>query len=131
MPDGNSGGSDELLERVKSIQDDVNDMQGDLRVLSTLNKGLNREALVNLIHDSFGRSKNKKLTWYFADGSRTVPEIARAAEIPERSARWAGNELNKAGWLVEAEQDDPVIYRKADVCTGLGIESTLEEELDL
>lgn len=127
-----TGDPDELLERVKSIQDDVNDMQGDLRVLSTLNKGLNRDALENLIHDSFGRSKNKKLTWYFADGSRTISEIADAADIPRGSVEWAVRELNKAGWLVKHEQEDgKAIYEKADVCTGLGIESTLEKELGL
>lgn len=126
------GDLDKILERLKRVEDDVNDMQGDVRVLATLNKGLNRKELVNLIHDFFGRSTRKKLAWYHADEPRTVPEIARVAGIPERSARWAVSKLSKAGWLDEHERDDgELVYEKANVCTNLGIESTLEEELDL
>lgn len=128
MPDENS---DEVLERLRSIQDDVNDIQGDVRVLSTLNKGLNLGKLQDLIHESFGSSKNKKLTWYYADGSRTNQEIAEAAGIPKGSVDWAVRELNKSGWLVNHEKDGNVIYDKSEVCTNIGIESDLEKELEL
>lgn len=126
MPDEN-----ELLKRLKSIQDDVNDMQGDLRVLSTLNKELNRDELLNLIQESFGKSKNKKLTWYYADGTRTIGEIAEAAQIPDGSVMWAVRELQKSGWLVKHERDGNAIYKKSEVSTGLGLESVFAQEYDL
>lgn len=128
MPDENS---DEILERLQSIQDDVNDIQGDVRVMSTLNKGLNLKELRDLIHESFGQSTNKKLVWYFADGSRTIREIADVAEISRGSADWAVSELNKSGWLIKYERDGNVIYDKSEVCTNIGIERDLERELDL
>lgn len=128
MPNNNS---DEILERLKGIQDDVNDMQGDVRVLSTLNKGLNLEKLQDLIHESFGTSTNKKLVWYYADGSRTIQEIADTADISRGSVDWAVRELNKSGWLVSHERNGNVIYDKSEVSTNIGIESDLESELNL
>lgn len=122
---------DEVLERLKSIQDDVNDIQGDVRVLSTLNKGLNLEELQNLIHDSFGSSKNKKLVWYYANGTRTISEIADVADISRGSVDWAVNELNKSGWLVKHDKGNNVYYDKSEVSTNIGIEEELEKELDL
>lgn len=128
MPNDNP---DEVLERLKSIQDDVNDIQGDVRVLSTLNKGLNLQELQDLVHESFGTSKNKKLVWYYANGSRTIQEIADVADISRGSVDWAVRELNKSGWLVNHERDGNVIYDKSEVSTNIGIESDIEKELDL
>lgn len=128
MADNNQ---DEIMERLQAIQDDVNDIQGDVRVLSTLNKGLNRAELKNLIHDSLGNSKNKKLVWYYADGRRTNQEIAETADIPKGSVDWAVSELNKSGWLVKNERGNKVIYDKSEVCTNIGIEGEIEKDLDL
>lgn len=122
---------EELLERVKRIEDDVSDMQGDVNVLATLNKGLNRKELIDLIHDSFGTSDNKKLTWYYANGSLSNEEIAEAADIPKGSVDWAVRELDKSGWLSRHEEDGKVTYSKTNVSKNLGIESTLEDELDI
>lgn len=122
---------EEIDKKLDRIQDNVNDIQGDVRVLSTLNKGLNREELLNLIHEHFGNSDSKKLTWYYANGSRTIEEISEEADIAKGSVQWAVRELNKGGWLVRNEQNGNAIYDKAEVCTNLGIERELEKELDL
>lgn len=122
---------DEIERRLENIQDDVNDIQGDVRVLSTLNKELSRDELVDLIHSSLGDSKSKKLTWYYADGSRTIQEIADAAEMSRGSIDWALRELNKSGWVVKHESGGNTIYDKAEVSTNLGIERDIEDEFDL
>jgi predicted transcriptional regulator len=120
----------DVKEQLNNIQDDVNDIQGDVRVMSTLNKEFNRDKLVNRIHASLGTSKNKKLTWYYANGERTIQEIADEADIARGSVDWAVRELNKSGWLVEHKRNNNTIYAKAEVCQNLGIESDLKNELD-
>ena len=120
----------DVKDQLNNIQDDVNDIQGDVRVMSTLNKEFNRNKLVDRIHDSFGTSKNKKLTWYYANGERTIQKIADEADIARGSVDWAVHELNKSGWLVEHKRNNNAIYAKAEVCQNLGIESDLEDELD-
>jgi predicted transcriptional regulator len=119
----------EIKEQLNNIQDDVNDIQGDVRVMSTLNKELNDEELVNRIHDSFGSSDRKKITWYYANNERTIQEIADEAGIPRGSVDWAVRELNKSGWLVEHHRNGNTIYAKAEVSKNLGVEGDLEDEL--
>lgn len=120
----------DIKDQLNNIQDDVNDIQGDVRVMSTLNKEFNRSELINRIHDSFGDSESKKLTWYYANDQRTIPEIAEVADIPEGSVGWAVRELNKSGWLVKHQRDNGTIYAKAEVSQNLDIEGDLEDELD-
>ena len=120
----------DVKEQLNNIQDDVNDIQGDVRVMSTLNKEFNREELIDRIHASFGTSENKKLTWYYANGERTIQEIADEADIARGSVDWAVRELNKSGWLVEHKDDNNTIYAKAEVCINLGIKGDLEDELE-
>jgi predicted transcriptional regulator len=119
----------EIKEQLNNIQDDVNDIQGDVRVMSTLNKELNDEELVNRIHGSFGSSDRKKITWYYANNERTIQEIADEAGIPRGSVDWAVRELNKSGWLVEHHRNGNTIYAKAEVSKNLGVEGDLEDEL--
>jgi DNA-binding transcriptional ArsR family regulator len=121
----------DIERRLESIQDDVNDIQGDVRVLSTLNKELSRDELVDLIRSSLGDSKSKKLTWYYASGSRTIQEIADASDLSRGSIDWALGELNKSGWVVKHESEGNTIYDKAEVSTNLGIEQEIEDEFDL
>lgn len=120
----------ELNRKVDLMQHDINDIQGDVNILSTLNKERHREDLINLIQGKFGRSKNKPIVWYHANGQRAPEELAEAADIPIGSVYQCVSDLNREGVLNKEEKDGTVYYDKAEITRNIGLKKDLEKHFD-
>jgi hypothetical protein len=90
----------ELNRKVDNMQRDINDIQGDVNILSTLNKERHRGDLINLIEGKFGRSDNKRRVWYYANGERDPEGLSDAADIPIGSVYQCVSDLNREGLLI-------------------------------
>lgn len=120
----------ELNRKVDNMQRDINDIQGDVNILSTLNKERHRNDLINLIEGKFGRSNNKRRVWYYANGERDPEDLSDAADIPMGSVYQCVSDLNREGLLIKDERDGKVYYDKAEITVDIGLESRLEDEID-
>jgi len=120
----------ELNQKVDSMQRDINDIQGDVNILSTLNKERHREDLMNLIQGKFGRSDNKRRVWYHANGKRNPEDLSDAADIPIGSVYQCVSDLNREGLLIKDERNGTVYYDKAEITVDIGLERHLENEID-
>lgn len=120
----------ELNRKVDSMQRDINDIQGDVNILSTLNKERHRDDLINLIEGKLGRSDNKRLCWYFANGERNPEDLSEAADIPIGSVYQCVSDLNRAGLLIKNERNGTVYYEKAEITRDVGLENRIEERFD-
>lgn len=120
----------ELNRKVDNMQRDINDIQGDVNILSTLNKERHRDHLMNLIEGKFGRSDNKRRVWYYANGKRDPDGLSDAAGIPIGSVYQCVSDLNREGLLIKDERDASVYYDKAEITVDIGLESRLEDEID-
>ncbi|GAB3679656.1 hypothetical protein GCM10028857_01330 [Salinarchaeum chitinilyticum] len=120
----------ELNQKVDNLQRDINDIQGDVNILSTLNKERHRDDLMNLIEGKLGKSTNKRLCWYYADGSLDPEGLAEEADIPIGSVYQCVSDLNREGLLIKNERNGTVYYDKAEISVDIGLESRLEDELD-
>lgn len=121
---------DEIGERLDNIQRDINDIQGDVNILSTLNKERHRDDLINLIEGKFGRSDNKRRVWYYADGSLDPEELAETADVPVNSVYGCVADLNREGVLIKSERNGTVYYDKAEISIDIGLENRIEERID-
>jgi hypothetical protein len=119
----------ELNQKVDNMQRDINDIQGDVNILSTLNKERHRDDLINLIEGKFGRSDNKRRVWYYANGEREPEDISDEADVPIGSVYQCVSDLNREGLLIKDEQDGTVYYDKAEITVDVGLENRLEEEI--
>lgn len=128
MPDGDR--LDDINRKLERIQDDVNDIQGDVRILSTLNKELNKGELKSEVYTKFGGSTAKKKIWYYADGEQSVTELHELTGVAYATVSRYCNQMNKAGILVEHDSGSATYYKKAEVTEDIGIEQELEEEID-
>lgn len=120
----------ELNRKVDNMQRDINDIQGDVNILSTLNKERHRDDLINLIEGKFGRSDNKRRVWYYANGERDPEGLSDAADIPIGSVYQCVSDLNREGLLIKDERDGTVYYDKAEITVDIGLESRLEDQID-
>lgn len=120
----------ELNQKADSMQQDINDIQGDVNILSTLNKEIHRDKLINLIEGKFGTSDAKRLVWYFANGERSPQEIVEMVDMGRSSVYWALNQLNREGLVNKTEVDNTEYYDKAEITLDLGFEQRIEEEFD-
>lgn len=120
----------ELNRKVDNMQRDINDIQGDVNILSTLNKERHRDDLINLVEGKFGRSDNKRCVWYYANGERDPDGISEAADIPIGSVYQCVSDLNREGLLIKDKRDGVVYYDKAEITVDIGLESRLEDEID-
>lgn len=120
----------ELNRKVENVQRDINDIQGDVNILSTLNKERHRDDLMNLIEGKFGRSDNKRRVWYYANGERDPDRLSEAADIPIGSVYQCVSDLNREGLLIKDEQNGTVYYDKAEITVDIGLESRLEGEIE-
>lgn len=121
---------DKIDQKLDLIRDDVNDIQGDVRVMSTLNKELNKEELKAEVYTKFGQSTAKRKIWYYADGTNSVSELAGLADIADATASRNCTKMSKSGILVEHDRGSSTYYKRAEVTEGIGIEQELEEEFD-
>ncbi|WP_049897044.1 MULTISPECIES: hypothetical protein [unclassified Haloferax] len=120
----------ELNRKVDNMQRDINDIQGDVNILSTLNKERHRDDLINLIEGKFGRSDNKRRVWYYANGERNPESLSDAADIPIGSVYQCVSDMNREGLLLKDERDGTVYYGKSEITLDIGLESRLEDEID-
>jgi len=120
----------ELNRKVDNLQRDINDIQGDVNILSTLNKERHREDLINLIEGKFGRSTNKRLCWYYADGTTDTEDLAELVGTSQSTIRNNVSDLTQSGLLNKRSRNGTVHYGKAEITTDIGLESDLEEKLE-
>ena len=120
----------ELNRKMNDMQRDINDIQGDVNILSTLNKERHRDDLINLIEGKFGRSDNKRLTWYYANGERDPQDLADVADIPLGSVYQCVSDLNREGLLIKNERDGTVYYEKAEISLDIGLENKIEDRFE-
>jgi Fic family protein len=122
---------DKMNRKLDSIQRDVNDIQGDVRMQAKLHKDLNREELKNQIYNSFGGSTAKRKIWYYANGERTASEIAELANVAFATASRNATKLAESGVLDRLKEGNTTYYQRAEITKGLGIARDLENDLDL
>ena len=120
----------ELNQKADDMQSDINDIQGDVNILSTLNKEIHRDKLIDLIKGKFGRSDYKRLCWYYADGSVGVAELAELIDTSESTIRNYVSEMNREGLLRREENDDGVNYNKTEISVDIGLEQEIAEGFD-
>jgi len=120
----------ELNRKVDNMQRDINDIQGDVNILSTLNKERHRDDLINLIEGKFGRSTNKRRVWYYSNGERDPEDLSEEADIPIGSVYQCVSDLNREGLLIKNERDGTVFYEKAEISVDIGLEDRLEDNIE-
>lgn len=120
----------DLNRKVDNMQQDINDIQGDVNIISTLNKELNRSELIDLIEAKFGGSDYRRLIWYHADGNKTTGDFSDILDASKSTVRNYLSELNSSGLIIKRGDGRPVRYDKAEITQGLGLKSEIEDELD-
>lgn len=122
---------EKIDRKLDSIQHDVNDIQGDVRVLSTLNKETNKPELRAQIHDKFGDSDARRKIWLVATSEKQVGELAEDADIPVGTVRRYASEMAEVGLLDRFKDGHETYYSRNEVTEGIGIEVEIHEDLDI
>lgn len=121
----------EMNKKLDSLQRDVNDIQGDVRMQTKIHRDTNRGEIKNQIHESFGESEAKRLIWYHADGKSTASELAETIDMAPATVSRNATDLAESGVIDRVKDGNNVYYQRAEITEGLGIEGEVAEELDL
>lgn len=118
----------DLWTSVRELNDKVDKVRGHVNVLATMNKELNREALVKTLQKKIGTSLANQRLWYYADKPRTIAELQRLGGIPEGSMNKTLSRLHGKGILDKNELSNPVRYYRDEVTQDLGLEKWVEAQ---
>lgn len=119
----------DIEKKLNQMDAKLDSIQGDVNILSTLNKETRKEEVKDLLNSKFGRSKNKRKVWLAADGEKTLEEIQEDIGIPMGSVHSAAADLNDQGLLRKRERDGMTIYWKAEISTDIGLEEDVQDYL--
>lgn len=121
--------NDQLL---REMDNKLNDIQGDVNILSTLNKELNKDELAKLIMRKFGSAPKQKLIWYHTDEeTSTIQQLANKLDISESSVQNHVSSLTDKGLLRRKKKGRKSFYSKSEITMGIGIKGKIEEEEDI
>lgn len=118
---------EDIWEKLQEMDNKLDLMQGDLNTQATVMKEDNKEQLMSLAKRKFGRSKNKRIIWYYADEKRTVEEIADLSPISESAIYNKTAEMCEQGLIFRTEDGDITRYKRQETTEGIGLEEHVED----
>lgn len=129
MSDGDK--LEKIDRKLDSIQRDVNDIQGDMRMQTNMLKETSKGDLKNRIRDVFGSSDRRRLIWYVAEEFMSVDDLVEATEIPRGTVTRYAPEMAESGVLDRYKDGQDAYYKRNEITVGIGMEEEVEEDLGL
>lgn len=121
----------EIMQKLQKMDGKLNEIQGDVNILSTLNKEKDKELLKNLIRRKFGQSDRKRLIWCHCNGEVQIEELVEKTEIRKSNLSPLTSEMSRQGLLVKEEKVEGIFCKKAEITKRIGLESEICKDLDL
>lgn len=119
-----------VWRKLQEMDDKLDNIQGDTNVQSQILKEDNRDLMVQLFKQKFGRSKNRRRVWYHADERRTADSLVEATGLSLSQIRNLTSEMTELALLNKAERGDRTVYYRNESTEGIGLESHIEEYVD-
>lgn len=120
----------DIWEKLQEMDNKLDLIQGDVNTQATVMKEDNKEQLVSLAKRKFGRSKNKRIIWYYANKKRTVEEIADLSPITKSAIYNQTAEMCEKGLIFRIEDGDTTRYKRQETTEGIGLEEHVEDYVD-
>jgi len=122
--------NEDIWEKLQEMDNKLDLIQGDVNTQATVMKEDNKEQLVSLAKRKFGRSKNKRTIWYYADEKRTVEEIADLAPISKSAIYNQTAEMCEQGLIFRIKDGDITGYKRQETTEEIGLEEHVEDYVD-
>jgi len=122
---------EKIDDKLDSIQRDVNDMQGDVRIQTTMLKETSKSNLKNRIRNVFGSSDRKRQIWYVVKDFMSIEEIIDETDFPQGTVTRYTREMAESGVLDRRKNGNERYYRRNEITEGIGMEQEVEEDIGL
>jgi len=121
---------EDIWKKLQEMDNKLDLIQGDVNTQATVMKEDNKEQLMNLAKRKFGRSKNKRIIWHYADKKRNVGEISDVSSLSESSIYNKITEMCEQGLIFKIEDGDITRYKRQETTEGIGLEEHVEDYVD-
>jgi len=121
---------EDIWRKLQEMDNKLDLIQGDVNTQATVMKEDNKDSLVALAKRKFGRSKNKRIIWYYTDERRTVEEISEESGLSESSIYNYTVEMCETGLIYKIEEGDTTEYKRQETTVGIGLEGHVKEYVE-
>jgi predicted transcriptional regulator len=122
--------NEDIWRKLQEMDNKLDLIQGDVNTQATVMKVNSKDQLVDLAQRKFGRSKNKRIIWYYADEKRTVDGIAERSGLSKSSIYNHTAEMCEKSLIFKIEEGDTARYKRQETTEGIGLEEHVEEFVD-
>ena len=121
---------EDIWRKLQDMDDKLDNIQGDNHIQSAVLKEDNRDTLQKAFKREFGRSKNRRKVWYYADEERTTDELAELTGMSKSQIRNHTSYMVEHALLNKAENGDRKVYYRSPATEGIDLEDHVEDYVD-